>query len=73
MTLIAPRLDEVFAGNRTVGQLAMTTAAVEGMTRRERVYKSGALRVAVSDRRKPRPARRGSRQYGRRNDGRRSF
>ncbi len=37
--------DDIFAGNRAVGRIALTVAAAAGVSRRARVHEAGALRV----------------------------
>ena len=37
--------DDIFAGNRAFGSIALTVAAAGGVTRRARVHEAGALRV----------------------------
>jgi urease accessory protein len=41
----APLNNEVFAGNRAVGRIALTVAAAPGGSRRQRVHEAGSLRV----------------------------
>jgi urease accessory protein len=41
---------EIFAGNRAVGRIALSVAAVAGVTRRKRVYEVGSLRVRFPNR-----------------------
>jgi urease accessory protein len=41
----ATALNEVFAANRAAGRIALSVAAMEGVTRRRRVYEDGPLRV----------------------------
>jgi urease accessory protein len=41
----AGRLDGVWAANRAAGRLALSVAAIGGMTRRRQVYEDGPLRV----------------------------
>jgi urease accessory protein len=41
----APLRDDVFAGNRAVGRIALSVAAQAGVSRRARVREAGALRV----------------------------
>ncbi|MGA3307591.1 MAG: urease accessory protein UreD [Xanthobacteraceae bacterium] len=41
----APAQDEIFAGNRAVGRIALTVAASSSGSRRARVHEAGSLRV----------------------------
>ena len=41
----ATALNEVFAANRAAGRIALSVAAMDGVTRRRRVYEDGPLRV----------------------------
>jgi urease accessory protein len=41
----APAHNEIFAGNRAFGRIALSVAAVAGCSRRQRVHEAGALRV----------------------------
>jgi urease accessory protein len=41
----APAHNEIFAGNRAFGRIALSVAATAGSSRRQRVHEAGALRV----------------------------
>ena len=45
MDVGAALADEVFAGNRALGRIALAAVADRGVTRRARVHEAGALRV----------------------------
>jgi urease accessory protein len=45
MSATAPLPSDIFAGNRAVGQVALTVDAALGVSRRRRVHEAGSLRV----------------------------
>jgi urease accessory protein len=45
MIASAPQPNEIFAGNRAIGRIAVSVAAVAGVSRRTRVHEAGSLRV----------------------------
>ncbi len=45
MSANASLRNEIFAGNRAVGRIVLTTAATAGVSRRTRVHEAGSLRV----------------------------
>ncbi len=50
MAASAPLRDEVFAGNRAVGRIALSVAACAGVSRRTNVHEAGSLRVRFPNR-----------------------
>jgi urease accessory protein len=53
MSVIAPLPSEIFAGNRAVGQIALTVDAAHGVSRRQRVHEAGSLRVRFPNAERP--------------------
>ncbi len=53
MSAIAPLSSEIFAGNRAVGQIALAVDAAHGVSRRQRVYEAGSLRVRFPNAERP--------------------
>jgi len=45
MIASAPRPNEIFAGNRAAGRIAVSVSAAAGVSRRTRVHEAGSLRV----------------------------
>jgi urease accessory protein len=45
MSVTAPLLNQIFAGNRAVGRIALAVDAAQGVSRRQRVHEAGSLRV----------------------------
>jgi len=45
MSVSAPLQNEIFAGNRAVGRIALSVGAAAGISRRTRVHEAGSLRV----------------------------
>jgi len=45
MSVSAPLRNEIFAGNRAVGRIALSVGAAAGVSRRMRVHEAGSLRV----------------------------
>ncbi len=45
MSVSAPLRNEIFAGNRAVGRIALSVGAAAGVSRRARVHEAGSLRV----------------------------
>ena len=45
MSATAALPNEIFAGNRAVGQIALAVEAAQGVSRRQRVHEAGSLRV----------------------------
>ena len=53
MSATAPLRNEIFAGNRAVGRIALAVDATLGVTRRQRVHEAGSLRVRFPNGEKP--------------------
>jgi urease accessory protein len=45
MIASVPQPNEVFAGNRAAGRVALSVSAAAGVSRRTRVHEAGSLRV----------------------------
>jgi urease accessory protein len=45
MIASAPQPNEIFAGNRAIGRIAVSVSAADGVSRRTRVHEAGSLRV----------------------------
>jgi len=53
MSASAPLRNEIFAGNRAIGCIALAVGATLGVTRRTRVHEAGSLRVRFPNGEKP--------------------
>jgi urease accessory protein len=53
MSATAPLRNEIFAGNRAIGRIALAVDATLGVTRRQRVHEAGSLRVRFPNGEKP--------------------